>query len=443
MNTSQAPPKLVHIYRQDSLRLDEKYYTDEGYLISTPIVTSIGVFEYKNPDGSIRRELRLPEQVFDGDSLMSYEGKPVIITHEAGRVTKENVGHEIVGTIMGPGYRDGDDVRCKVVIHEIDKVKRSGLRELSLGYDLDIDETPGVWDGQRYDAIQTNIRINHLALVRDARAGDQARLNIDSKDKNIMFEGGYKMSANKTSAALDKLINAYKERRATRLDAEEENPQPPAMAQEQPAPDQPEQQPTDKLQFVKDRRDRRDEEGDPETPEAAMGQIAQMDEDIGTLLDLIEELQAKSDFSESAPPDKEDDEFGEEEEPHGGGTSLTIQLDAMDAIVRERLKLGRLGDSLNLDGLEDMNPVDAKKAIVKKVNPGMRLDGKSPAYVNAAFDAAVAQIGAGGVKNANYQRRQMTARADSAGSPGPSTKTGAASARERMIDRMMNGGNAE
>lgn len=33
-----------------------------------------------------------------------------------------------------------------------------------------------------YDAIQTNIRVNHLALVAVARAGDDARLNMDSQD---------------------------------------------------------------------------------------------------------------------------------------------------------------------------------------------------------------------------------------------------------------------
>lgn len=40
-----------------------------------PILTSCGIFEYANPDGSIRRELRLPEEVFNDKSLESYEGK--------------------------------------------------------------------------------------------------------------------------------------------------------------------------------------------------------------------------------------------------------------------------------------------------------------------------------------------------------------------------------
>lgn len=60
---------------------------------------------------------------------------------------------EHIGTILSNGYQDGDNVRAEIVIHETDLMKRSGLRELSLGYSLDLDETPGVWNGQPYDAI--------------------------------------------------------------------------------------------------------------------------------------------------------------------------------------------------------------------------------------------------------------------------------------------------
>jgi hypothetical protein len=151
---------------------------------------------------------------------------------------------------------------------------------------------------------------------------------------------------------------------------------------------------------------------------------------------------AKSDFDSSkednAKCDEENDD--EDDDDNGGGVSLTIQTDAMDRIVRERLKLGRIGDSLNLDGLEDMKPLDAMKAVIRKVNPNMRLDGKSKTYVRAAFDSAVAQIGTtGGGKDANYQRRQMSQRMDGVTFT-PSGKTEAARARERMIERQTNGG---
>ncbi len=143
---------LKQVMRLDSIPLDKTYWTGEGYLVDQPIVTSCGIFEYLQEDGNVRRELRLPENVFDEDSLASYEGKPIIITHDAGFVDKDNVEDEQIGTILSRGYQDGDNVRAKIVIHNTDAL-RCGLRELSLGYNLTLDETPGVWNGQPYDAI--------------------------------------------------------------------------------------------------------------------------------------------------------------------------------------------------------------------------------------------------------------------------------------------------
>ena len=135
--------QLKRVIRLDSTPLNKAFFTEEGYLMDTPIVTTTGIFEYVNSDGSVRRELRLPEEVFDPDSLASYAGKPVIITHDAGLVTKDNVSAESIGTILTPGYRDGENVRAKIVIHDTDEMKKSHLNELSLGYNLDLDETPG------------------------------------------------------------------------------------------------------------------------------------------------------------------------------------------------------------------------------------------------------------------------------------------------------------
>ena len=457
---SEDTPTLKRVHRLDSIRLDSTYYTEEGYLRDRPIVTSVGIFEYKNDDNSIRRELRLPEHVFDPDSLASYVGKPVIITHDAGRVDKKNVNREHVGTILSEGLPDGDDVRCDIVIHDIDEVKRSRLRELSLGYDLVLDETPGEWNGQPYDAVQTEIRVNHLALVSDARAGDQARLNIDGKKSTIMPEGGISTMSKKTngkamvSTDLLKTIAAFKSRRQNRRDEAERDPNDPhededrediSDLEENGAPAvADEESPAEKVQLIKDRRDRRDEEGDPDSPEAALAHIAQQDEDIDSLLEIIEALEAKADMDcsttdEGEENEDEDSENEDDGDEGGGGVTLKIQADSadkIDAIVRERIMLGRLGDRLNMDGLESMSPMNAKKAIIKKVNPAMRLDGKGKAYVNAAFDVAVDQLNM--QKSTDHQRRQMSRRAD--GSGGEATgRTSAERARESMLEKMMGG----
>lgn len=477
-------PKLSKVIRLDSLPLNQTYYTPEGYLVDRPILTSTGIFEYHNPDGSIRRELRLPEDVFDPESLKSYKGRPIIITHDAGLVTKDNVKANQIGTILTEGYRNGDDVRAEIIIHDTDEMKEAGLKELSLGYNLDLEETPGEWEGQHYDAIQRNIRINHLALVREARAGEQARLNIDSRDPENTLKGGKVMSkktnpkapakAHRTDGILTpeelaKAIEEYKARRAAaKADSEEKPTAEPVVAA--PAAEDGEGEVTEapstteeQVQLVKDRRDRRDE-GEPEDMEAAKSVIAQQDEDLGILFDIIDTLLAQGDFqkadseggvetpAEEAPAavtedeedepvigaaventDDEDDDIPNTNASEVGESVLNV--DSVDAIIRQRIQLGMVGRKLNMDGLESMTIPAAKKAIILAVRPEMRLDGKSDAYINAAYDCAIADVNARSQKGTDYQKQQMfnkdsrTAESDSESS---------VAARQRMMDRQHN-----
>jgi len=158
--------------------------TDEGYLIDTPVVGRVGIQLYKNPDGTVRRELRPPEEVFNADSLKSFAGKPITDGHPSEYVTSKNVKKLAVGIMRGDGEQSGDNVVAPITIHDdemIDKVINGGKRELSLGYKVDLEEKSGVWNGQEYDAIQRNIRVNHLAIVPRGRAGN-ARLNLDRLD---------------------------------------------------------------------------------------------------------------------------------------------------------------------------------------------------------------------------------------------------------------------
>lgn len=457
-----AQCKLKRVQRLDSISLDQTYFTDEGYLVDHPIVTSTGIFEYLNPDGSTRRELRLPEDVFAEESLKSYKGKPIIITHEAGYVDKDNVDEENIGTILSEGYQDGDDVRAEIIIHDTDAMKKSGLRELSLGYNLRLDETPGVWNGQPYDAIQHDIVINHLALVSAARAGEQARLNIDSREKTL--KGGKVMAKKKTKRAdggmmspedMTAAIEAFKQRRAERMgEQDEDDPAQAAVTEDEEATVQetadeeteavvivPETEP-DRVQMVKDRRDRRDAEGDPEELESAMGVIAQQDEDIDTLLGVIDVLQdagvvggedvpaTDEEDTENTDEDEENCDEGEEEKPVNADRK--DRKDSKDDF-REMLRVVRIGDKLHMDGLEMMSVKGAKKAVLKKLKPTLRLDGKSMAYVNAAFDMAVGDMKTAR-KDTNYQRKQMFNK-DSRSS---AKQIGSASeARQRMINKRM------
>lgn len=541
---------LTKVTRFDSVPLNATYFTDEGYLIDHPIVTTCGIFEYTNKDGSTRKELRLPEEVFARKSLESYKGKPVIITHNAGVVNKDNVADEIIGTILGNGYKDGKDVRAEIIIHETEKLKSCGLRALSLGYNLELDETPGEWHGEHYDAVQRNIEINHLALVAEARAGDNARLNLDKKDKN----GGEKMGRKHRRSdgepmdpvVLEEAINAFKARKES-----EENEQAKQDAAKKrfgffrkkkdgndlakKLPDDVEvkkevevekEPPTveERVDSVKRRRDKRDEQDEPRDTRAAMEMIAEQDEDIDELLKIIEEMSAKKnqdaddfeddipedlteneeeDYSEFEDADEEEDdfdededeteieedvedeetypdeeeesdededeeeesedeedeefeededeevEFGEEEEEepaeeeepvpfkkdkkhcdNSRALKQNLNLDSANRYVKAKIDVCRTADLLNMN-VDNMTVKAARKAIVKKMNPGVRLDGKSDSYISAMYDVAKSQ--AKKRRGTDYQRRQMF---NGDGKNSVQRITGAEKARNKMIKKM-------
>ena len=432
----------MKVQRFDSLPLDATYFTDEGYLVDHPIVTSVGIFVYHNPDGSERRELRLPEEVFAEKSLASYKGKPIIVTHDAGYVDTDNVKEESIGTILSEGYRDGDDVRTEIIIHDTDSLKKYKMRELSCGYNLRLDETPGVWEGQPYDAIQRDIEINHLALVDKARAGEQARLNIDGQGHDCMK--GEKLNMENTTKRTDgaptpeelaAAVEAFKKRRAERSGAAADGgitAEPPAQTAGAAEGEQP-----DAVQQVKDRRDRRDSEGDPADMPGAMGVIAQQDEDIDTLLGVIDVLKAAGTTTNGAEGDcggTQTDGDGDEGNAAEGGDAAQDKKGHADSAndFRELLRVVRVGDRLNMDGLEAMSVKDAKKAVLGKLKPTLHLDGKSAAYVNAAFDMAVSEMKER--KDTNYQRSQMM---HGDGKPPVKQTSSASEARQRMIDRRM------
>lgn len=451
-------PTLKRVRRLDSIRLDRKdstYFTEEGYLVDHPILTSCGIFEYVNPDGSIRRELRLPKYVFDEESLKTYKGKPIIITHDAGVVDKSNVDKEQVGTILTEGYQDGNDVRAEIIIHDTDAMKDSGLKELSLGYNLDLIEEPGVYDGEHYDAIQTNIVINHLAIVASARAGEQARLNIDEKDiqelkggKLMRKDNGTISNESLSPEELQKAILAYKASKKAEVNTEDEND---VEANEKPDEDETVKSDEDDtegttpeaiVEMVKDHKSEREDEDEPTDLGVAKDVITQQDSDIDMLLAAIEKLLAEK--QNNSDSDTEEENMDEEDDGEGDSNSeseskaantKTTNADSADKIIRQRLNICRVGDKLNLDGLENMSIKQAKKTIIAKVLPTMRVDGKSDAYIDAMYDLAVGEVKKS--KSVAYQKQQMIAQ--SKRKRADSNESMALSARNRMIQRT--GGN--
>jgi uncharacterized protein len=168
----------------DGLRLDGPRLDENGFLKTSAHATRVGVFVYRRPDGSEFRELRMPEEVFNPDSMSTLEMIPVTNDHPAeSLVTPKNAKRLQVG-MTGKVYNDQMYVKTDVVITDEKAISevQNGKEQLSCGYTCELEHTAGVFNGERYDAIQRNIRYNHLAIVARGRAGPQVRLHLDAED---------------------------------------------------------------------------------------------------------------------------------------------------------------------------------------------------------------------------------------------------------------------
>jgi len=168
------------VKRYDVGELRSPQRLDNGWLRAEAYLTRVGVFVYRNPDGTEFREYRPPDEVFKADSLDTFALVPVTDDHPSELLTAENTIKFQKGTVEAPS-QDGDKVRSRLLVTDADLVSKlqGGKVQVSCGYECELDHTPGEINGERYDAIQRNIRGNHVAIVSRGRAGSDISVRLD------------------------------------------------------------------------------------------------------------------------------------------------------------------------------------------------------------------------------------------------------------------------
>ena len=180
----------------DNLTIDEGAkvrITPDGYLTAQPRVAKVGVQIYHGdecgrPDMEKVRVYRPAETVFDKTSMHGFAHKPVTLDHPNVRVTADTWKAVSVGHTGDDVARDGESIRVPMVLMDAKAIKayRDGHRQLSMGYTCDLAWTPGrTSDGQEFDAVQTNVRPNHLAVVPAARGGPTLCLGDSNSTKEM------------------------------------------------------------------------------------------------------------------------------------------------------------------------------------------------------------------------------------------------------------------
>lgn len=178
-------------FRYDTVRLGPPRRLDDGRLIASATLTRTGIFVYRLADGSVRREYRPLTEVSKQDSLDTLKLAPITNLHPPVMVDATNAKDFCVGQVGQDVTLDGTNVVSTVVINDastIRELETGSKRDVSCGYVCDLDESPGTTpDGTRYDAVQKNIKYNHLAVVPVGRAGN-ARIRMDGADSIALFE---------------------------------------------------------------------------------------------------------------------------------------------------------------------------------------------------------------------------------------------------------------
>ena len=386
--------------------------TTEGFLKGRAIVTSIGVFTYARKDGTIQRELRLPEEVFSYDTLNSMKLKPVTLNHPTELVTSDNADKLQVGSLGdNPSWTkewhdrnweevtDGINCAIDMVVTNKDAIEAvlNGKQALSMGYTCDLEQAqPGAtWCGIEYDFIQRNIRYNHCAIVDSARAGDNAKIELrkDSEDAVledmiIKTDGGKSML---------KKIN---------LDGIEYEAEESVIRALQKA----------------DAKAKKTEEDACNEKKAMDKKVADLEDKEKELEKRISELEAERDSAN----EKKDAAEAELEKVKADSADPK----RLDEAVKAKMELLHNAEKAGVVVKEDMSDMDIKKAIIIASFPKANFDGKDDVYIQARYDATIEML----CEKNDGKTRQFTSDVP------PEAHTDENDARNRMIERMKNHG---
>jgi hypothetical protein len=195
--------------------------TPEGYLLCEGVpVARTGEMLYaegeiagedgemiKGDQDGLIRVSRGPEELFRPETLASFEGKPVTLSHPDEFVTPENIRQYQVGTMAN--VRQGQGMEMDLMLADllitdakaIKAVQEDGIEEVSNGYEADYQQQePGRAD-------QRNILGNHVALVERGRCGPRCAIGDEAMAKTT-----------KKSKVKDFLMRAFKAKDADEVE---------------------------------------------------------------------------------------------------------------------------------------------------------------------------------------------------------------------------------
>lgn len=158
--------------------------TADGYLVTEAFAVRTGIQLYRGSevglvDRDIVRVYRPEDEVKSPASLTTFSHAPVTLGHPNQMVNADTFKDVARGEVSTEAQWEDGKIKLPLIVKDAEAIRaiEGGVRELSAGYTCDLDFTDGVSpDGEAYDAVQRNIRVNHLAIVPKGRAGADCRI---------------------------------------------------------------------------------------------------------------------------------------------------------------------------------------------------------------------------------------------------------------------------
>lgn len=139
--------------------------------------------------GKTYRLLRHPDEL--ARAAPTFNALPLLDTHVPSTAWDHPFG-KVVGTTGTDAAFQPPYLTNSLAVWTADAIagiEDGSQKELSCGYRYDPDMTPGTYEGQPYDGVMRNLKGNHVALVKEGRAGpdvvvgDAKPLEIESMSK--------------------------------------------------------------------------------------------------------------------------------------------------------------------------------------------------------------------------------------------------------------------
>jgi hypothetical protein len=361
------------------------YKEDEyGFLTVDLAITKTGVMPYRRQNGEIQQELKHPDEIFSDKTMESAKGKPITDEHPFVLLNSENYTDYFKGTTHLNVRKDDKFLVVSETVFDdnlIAQILSGKKKEVSIGFEADIVTESGEFEGEKYDAIQKNIVINHVAHTKAGRAGEDVSARIDS-----IFDGYDIEERNGIAVLAPKDFNQKSKKNDSNNKPQKTNKQ-------------------NNKQSKRNDNSNKEDENDMEAKVIKIdGEEVEVNVDAA---EKVEELQTKLDEAQESVEDltsERDTLKGKLDAAKDSKKTLEGRVDDLenklnsDGDVNDKVSellglfeevTGLIGDSVSID----MNPKEMKAEVIKRLDEDFELtEEMSDDYLNARYDGAKATI---------------------------------------------------